>query len=767
MSGREKRVSFGPAAGSAAGLAAVVEAVRHAVGKAGAARGVSALTQVNKAGGFDCPGCAWPEEHAGGKRVEFCENGAKAVADEATRRRVGKRFFAAWSLPQLEKRSARWLNDQGRLTVPVIRRPGADHYAPIGWGEAYGLMAGALRQLDSPNEAVFYTSGRTGNEAAFLYQLLARSFGTNNLPDSSNLCHESSGMAMQEAIGCTKGTVSLQDFDRADAIFIFGQNPGSNHPRMLATLQRAHRRGAKIVSINPLRETGLRRFRNPKEITGYLSPGTPLADLHLPVRINGDVALIKGLCKALLEAENRAPGRILDERFIATSTSDFEAFRADIERTAWATIVDGSGIGETDIRAAARIAADADNTICCWAMGLTQHRNAVANVQSIVNFLMLRGNLGRPGAGACPVRGHSNVQGDRTMGITERPAPRFVAALRREFGIEAPADAGLNAVDAVRAMHDGRVGVFVALGGNFAAALPDTAYTEAALRRCRLTVQIATKLNRSHVVTGDSALILPALARSDRDEQPAGLQFVTCENSMGVVTASCGKLSPLAGDMKSEVRIVAEMASALFRTSSAHAGAIDWEAMANDYAQIRGCIERVVPGFAGFDRRLAAEGRIVLPHAVRDERRFATATGRAAFTVHPLPSHARSRGRYLMMTIRSHDQFNTTVYSARDRYRGVDGTRRVLFMNPDDAAAAGVASGTRVDLTSEFDGRERTVRGFLVVPFAIPVGCVAGYYPETNGLIPIGHVAERSNTPAYKSVVVRVNDRGPFVDNRL
>jgi molybdopterin-dependent oxidoreductase alpha subunit len=735
---------------SAAGARAVVETLRHAVGKAGLGRGVGALLKVNQPGGFDCPGCAWPEDIAHRKRAEFCENGAKAVADEATRKTIGADFFARHSLTDLADRSGRWLNEQGRLAEPVIRRPGSERYEPIGWDEAFALIARELGALDSPDEAVFYTSGRTSNEAAFLYQLLARKFGTNNLPDSSNLCHESSGVAMTAAIGSGKGTVSLADFDRADAIFIFGQNPGSNHPRMLATLQTAHRRGAKIVSINPLRETGLRRYRNPQEVSGYVSAGTPLADLHLPVNVNGDVALLKGLSKAIIEAD-AADGGVLDRDFIETCTSGFGAYRDDLDRMQWPDIVAASGVAEATIRQAARIAIEADSTICCWAMGLTQHPNAVGNVQSIVNFLMLRGNLGRPGAGACPVRGHSNVQGDRTMGITDHPSAAHLEALDTEFGIRAPTAPGLNAVDAIRAMGAGRARVFVALGGNFAAATPDPDFTEAALRRCRLTVQVSTKLNRSHVVAGETALILPAFGRTDLDETPAGAQFVTCENSMGVVSASCGRLPPAAKHARSEVAIVAGIATALFGDDH-----VPWREFADDYARIRDRIERVVPGFDRFNERLARDGSITLPHAVRDRREFATASGRATFTVHPLPHADLPAGRYLMMTIRSHDQFNTTVYSNSDRYRGIFGTRRVLFINPDDARAAGLAAGDEVTLVNDSDGQERTAAGFRIVPYEIPAGCVASYYPETNALIPLGHVAAGSNTPAYKSVVIRL-----------
>lgn len=610
---------------SAAGARAVVETLRHAVGKAGLGRGIGALLRVNQPGGFDCPGCAWPEDSAHRKRAEFCENGAKAVADEATRKTIGADFFARHTLTDLADRSGRWLNEQGRLAEPVVRRPGSDRYEPIGWDDAFALIARELGALESPDEAVFYTSGRTSNEAAFLYQLLARQFGTNNLPDSSNLCHESSGVAMTAAIGSGKGTVSLADFDRADAIFICGQNPGSNHPRMLATLQAAHRRGAKIVSINPLRETGLRRYRNPQEVSGYVSAGTPLADLHLPVNVNGDVALLKGLSKALIEAD-AADGGVLDREFIETRTRGFGAFRDDLDRTEWPDIVAAAGVTEAAIRQAARIAIEADSTICCWAMGLTQHPNAVGNVQSIVNFLMLRGNLGRPGAGACPVRGHSNVQGDRTMGITDHPSAEHLEALDREFGMRAPTAPGLNAVDAIRAMGAGKARVFIALGGNFAAATPDPGFTEAALRRCRLTVQVSTKLNRSHVVAGETALILPALGRTDLDETPAGEQFVTCENSMGVVSASRGSLPPAAQHARSEVAIVAGIATALFGDTRDHAARVPWRDFAEDYGRIRNRIERVVPGFDRFNERLEREGSITLPHAVRDRREFATAS---------------------------------------------------------------------------------------------------------------------------------------------
>jgi molybdopterin-dependent oxidoreductase alpha subunit len=739
-------------ADSAAGPAAVARVVSDALRKPGLRRGLSALRALNQADGFDCPGCAWPEPLGTRKAVEFCENGAKAVADETTRRRADAKLFARYSLAELAAHSDRWLNDQGRLTEPMVLRPGADRYQPIGWDEACALVAGELRNLEEPGQAVFYTSGRTSNEAAFLWQLFARRLGTNNLPDSSNLCHESSGRAMLDAIGVSKGTVGLGDFALADCIFVVGQNPGSNHPRMLATLQAAKRRGARIVSINPLYETGLKRFRNPQEVDGLLGSGTELSDLHLPVRINGDVALFKGLCKAMLEQEAARPGTVLDHDFILGHTSGFDAFRTDIDATEWASIVGGSGVGEELIREAAELAMQSRATICCWAMGLTQHHNAVANIQGILNFLMLRGNLGRPGAGACPVRGHSNVQGDRTMGITERPGADWLDSLRREFGFDPPEAHGLDAVDAIRAMHAGQVRVFLALGGNFLSASPDSAYTSDALKRCRLTVQVSTKLNRAHLVTGETGLILPALARSEADRQPSGLQFVTCENSMSVVQPSAGQLKPASAALRSEVRIVAELAAATL-DEDAH---LDWRAWADDYGRIRERIEAAVPGFEDFDSRLERDGHVVLPNPVRDERRFATEDGRARFRIHALPDSHPGPGRYLMMTIRSHDQFNTTVYSDEDRYRGISGSRRVVLMSTADMAAAGLAADDRVAIISHHGDQRRRLAGFAVVPYDIPPGCVATYYPEANPLVPIDQVAELSNTPAYKSVVVSI-----------
>ncbi len=738
---------------SAAGAPAVRSVLDSLHRKTGLVTGAAALLKMNQPGGFDCPGCAWPEETEHRKRLEFCENGARAFADEATRKRVTPEFFAAHSLADLAMRSGRWLNEQGRLTQPMVKKPGADHYTPITWFSAFELIARQLNGLDSPDQAAFYTSGRTSNEAAFLWQLFVRVYGTNNMPDCSNLCHESSGTALTEVIGSGKGTVRLSDFDAADAIFVLGQNPGSNHPRMLAALERAKQNGTKIVVVNPLDEPGTRRFRNPQRVDGWVGHGTELCDLHIPVRVNGDVAFLKGLCKAMLEMEAQRPGEVLDRDFIKQFTKGFSNFAADIGRTTWDAIEKGSGVSRALISDAATIAAAADNTICCWAMGLTQHVNAVANIQEVINFLMLRGNLGRRGAGACPVRGHSNVQGDRTMGVWEKPDAVWLERLGTEFGFTAPTSHGYDTMDCLRAMDAGKVRVLVAMGGNFVAATPDSGFVEAAIRKCDLTVQISTKLNRSHVVSGNTAIILPVLGRTEVDRQPGGEQFVTVENSMGVVTTSRGCLKPASEFLKSEVRVVAELAVATVGTRSA----INWRRLADDYDLIRDHIAKVVPGFAKFNDRLYDDGQIELPHAVRDQREFATASGKAEFTVHELPALNVPVGQFVMTTIRSHDQFNTTVYSDNDRYRGISASREVVFMSEADMTDLKLQAGERVNLSSGDGDATRTLSGFAVVPYRIPRGCVACYYPEANPLVPFDAVATGSNTPAYKSVPVRIS----------
>jgi molybdopterin-dependent oxidoreductase alpha subunit len=746
-----EELSVKPPGKVAGGVAAVTSALKHAWGEMGVIRGTRTLLELNQKGGFDCPGCAWPDPDGERSHAEFCENGAKHVADEATTKRVTPEFFEQWSVADLSLKSDYWLGKQGRITHPMLLREGATHYEAVAWEAAFKLIAAEINALSSPDEAVFYTSGRTSNEAAFLYQLFVRQLGTNNLPDCSNMCHESSGSALTETIGIGKGTVTLHDFEQADAIFIIGQNPGTNHPRMLSTLQAAKRRGAAIVHINPLPETGLNRFKHPQEVFRILGQGTELADLFLQVRINGDVPLLKGIMKEVLEEEARRPGEVLDRKFIEEKTAGFEEFARELERAGWDELVEQSGVSREEMRACAQVFIRSDRTIVCWAMGLTQHKNAVANIQEIVNLLLLRGQIGKLGAGACPVRGHSNVQGDRTMGIWERPTEAFLDSLAREFDFEPPRKHGLDTVEAIKAMHEGRARVFFAMGGNFLSATPDTEFTADALRSCRLTAHVSTKLNRAHLITGKQALILPCLGRTEVDVQETGAQFVTMENSMGIVHSSRGMLEPASVHLLSEPAIVARLAEAVLGNRSR----IDWRWYVADYDRIRDAIMRCIPGFDDYNRRVREPAGFYLPNAARDGV-FKTKTGRANFTVHELPRHDLQPGQFMMMTIRSHDQFNTSIYGLDDRYRGIYNGRRVVLLNGEDIAEAGLKEGQTVDLISHFEGEERTARRFVVVPFSIPRRCAATYFPETNVLVPVRSVAEKSNTPASKSIVISI-----------
>jgi molybdopterin-dependent oxidoreductase alpha subunit len=737
-----------PISKSAGGARAALVATKFAWSEMGVVRGTRTLLQLNQKNGIDCPGCAWPEPDGERSHFEFCEEGAKHVADEATRKRVTPEFFAQWSVADLSQQSDLWLNQQGRITHPMVLRAGSDHYEAIDWPAAFELIARELNSLASPDEAIFYTSGRTSNEAAFLYQLFVRQFGTNNLPDCSNMCHESSGTGMKEALGFGKGTVQLEDFDLCDAIFIVGQNPGTNHPRMLTTLLEAKRRGCKIVHINPLPETGTTRFKHPQEFWTWLGEGTTLADLFLQVRINGDVALLKGLMKAVLAAAAERPG-IIDYEFIKEYTTGFAEFEAGLNEIQAADIIEQSGISQDQIEAAARIMIESERIIFCWAMGLTQHKNAVANIQEVVNLMMLRGQLGKPGSGLCPVRGHSNVQGDRTMGIWEQPSEDFLDKLGAEFNFEPPREHGYDTVHAIQAMHDGKAKVFFALGGNFLSATPDTEYTAEALRHCRLTVQVSTKLNRAHLITGEQALILPCLGRTEVDEQAGGSQFVTTENSMAVVEAWQGKLAPASDRLLSEPAIVAGLAQAVLGSRST----VKWSDLTSNYNLVRDHIEQVVPGFDNYNQRVRQPGGFYLPNPIR-ERKFNTSDGLAHFTVHPLTRIDLQPGEFLMMTMRSHDQFNTTIYGLDDRYRGIRNGRRVVFLNPEDIASSGFAAGERVDLISRFDGQERVAHSFAIVPYSIPTRCAATYFPEANVLVPVRYFADKSHTPASKSVVI-------------
>ncbi|MFE8958657.1 FdhF/YdeP family oxidoreductase [Streptomyces iakyrus] len=749
----DSRLRVGPPQDHAAGLPAVTSSLRHAHAQMGTRRSLLTLLSVNQKSGFDCPGCAWPEPERR-HRAEFCENGAKAVAEEATLRRVGPGFFAEHTLAELAGRSDYWLGQQGRLTHPMYRPADSDHYRPVSWDEAFAVVARELRALDSPDRAAFYTSGRASNEAAFVYQLFVRLLGTNNLPDCSNMCHESSGSALTETIGIGKGSVRLEDLYEADLILVVGQNPGTNHPRMLSALETAKDRGARIISVNPLPEAGLLRFKNPQRPSGVLGGGTQLTDLFLQIRLGGDQALFQAFNRMLLEAEDDAPGTVLDHDFITAHTHGFEDFADRARKTSWDDVLEATGLSAQEIREAFQEVLAAEKVVVCWAMGLTQHRHSVPTIRDVVNFLLLRGNIGRPGAGLCPVRGHSNVQGDRTMGIYEKPDAAFLDALGAEFGFEPPRPHGHDAVDTIRAMRDGRVRVFVALGGNFVSAAPDTELTERALRSCELTVQISTKLNRSHAVAGRQALILPCLGRTEADIRSAGEQQVTVEDSMGMVHLSRGRLTPASDALLSEVAIICRMADAALASDGPPVPWADFEA---DYDRIRDRIARVVPGFEDFNARVRTPGGFALPHPPRDERRFPTSTGLANFTVNRLDVLRVPPGRLLLQTIRSHDQYNTTVYGLDDRYRGIHQGRSVLFIHPDDLAAQGLADGEPVDIVSEFsDGVERRAPAFRTVPYPTPRGCCAAYFPETNVLVPLDSTADISNTPTSKSIVVRL-----------
>lgn len=741
---------IGPPKTSAAGVPGVMAALKHSLAQMGAVRTVTTLTRVNQRDGFDCPGCAWPEEPGGRKLAEFCENGAKAVAEEATRRVVTPEFFARHPVSELATRSEYWLSQQGRLTQPMVLLAGDDHYRPIGWDEAYDLIAEHLHRLGGPDEALFYTSGRTSNEAAFLYQLMVRSFGTNNLPDCSNMCHESSGTALTEAIGVGKGSVTVEDVEHADLILIAGQNPGTNHPRMLSVLEKAKANGAKVIAINPLPEAGLIRFKDPQTLRGVAGSGVPIADEFVQVRLGGDMALFRGLAKLLLEGGHQ------DRDFIDAHCHGFAEYAALAGSVDLGTVLEATGITEAQLRRVAGMVASSRRTVVCWAMGLTQHTHAVASIAEITNVLLLRGMIGKPGAGVCPVRGHSNVQGDRTMGIWEKAPESFLTALDARFGIRVPRRHGYDTVDGIRAMRDGRASVFVGMGGNFASATPDTDVTEAALRNCSLTVQVSTKLNRSHLVHGSTALILPTLGRTDRDVVDGRKQVVSVEDSMSMVHLSRGSLPPPGPEVRSEVAIICQLARRLL--GPVHP--VPWERFAADYDAVRDEIAAVVPGCEDYNRRVRRPDGFQLPHPPRDSREFPTSTGKANFAVYPLEWVPVPPGRLVLQTLRSHDQYNTTIYGLDDRYRGVKGGRRVVFVNPSDVTALGLAEGDCVDLVSEFAGaggvQERRAEGFRVVPYPTPPGNAAAYYPETNPLVPLDHVAAKSNTPASKAVVVRL-----------
>jgi len=710
-----------------------------------------ALLNLNQAKGFDCPGCAWPDPLPGQRSSigEYCENGAKAVAEEATEARVTPEFFAQYNIEEMQQWSERKLGKSGRITHPMILREGALNYEPISWENAFRYIADELNKLTAPDEAVFYTSGRTSNEAAFLYQLFARQFGTNNLPDCSNLCHESTGIGLSQTIGIGKGTVKLEDFYQTDLIIVMGQNPGTNHPRMLTALQKAKRNGAKIICINPLEEAAFKKFKNPQEIAGWLGGGTRIADLFLQVKINGDLALLKAIMYLLYEREKAAPGSVFNTGFIQEHTEGLEDFLEELQKQNFSHLVSQSGISEEEIYQAAELVMDNKKMIICWAMGITQHENGVDNVKEIVNLLLLRGSIGIPGGGACPVRGHSNVQGDRTMGIWEHLKPAFKEKLEKTFQFSAPDKTGYNAVNAIRAMYENKVRVFFSLGGNLLLAGPDTEYTAKGMRNCDLTVMVSTKPNRNHLVTGKTAIILPCIGRTEKDLQVSGLQFVSVENSMGVVHQSRGILPPASDNLLSEPMIIAHLAKATLGDKTA----VEWIKLASNYDLIRDKIAKCIPGFEKYNERVRRKEGFYLPNGPR-EQHFSTASGKAHFTVNQVPVNKLKKGSFLMTTIRSHDQFNTTVYGNDDRYRGISNGRRIALMNKKDLAALNLKQGDFIDLMNHHGGLERVAPLFMVVAYDLPEQSIATYFPEANVLVPIDQYARESYTPASKSVVV-------------
>lgn len=755
---REPRFSAHPPEAWAVGLPSVVSAMTYALDSMGPGRALTLLTKVNQKDGFDCMSCAWPDpEHRG--RVEFCENGARAVAWEATTATVPTSFWAEHSLTDLLDRSEYWLGQQGRLVEPVHKPAGSDHYVPISWVDAFRLVAEKLRGLDSPDQAAFYTSGRTANESAFVYQLFVRAFGTNNLPDCSNMCHESTGTAMLATVGVGKSTIAYDDFAQADLIVVMGQNPGTNHPRMLTALENAKRHGATIVSVNPLPEAALRRYKNPQTVRGILGRGSDLADQFLQIRSGGDMALLQWVSRRVLEAEDRAPGTVLDHGFLAEHTLGLDELRTHLATLDEQEVRAATGLTVEEMDQLADRYLAADRVIITWAMGLTQHREGVDTIKEIINLLLLRGNIGKPGAGASPIRGHSNVQGDRTMGIWERMPDSFLDALGAEFSFEPPRRHGLDSVQSIQAMQRGEIKVWFALGGNLVAAISDTAAAEAAMRGTDLTVQVSTKLNRSHVVTGAEALILPTLGRTDVDLQETGPQFVSVEDSVCAVHATHGPRPPVSDLLLSEISIVTRLARAVLGDD----GPIDWAGFERDYDTIRDAISRVVPGFDDFNAQVRRAGGFVLPNGPRDSRTFPTATGKAMLTVNHLVPVECPPGRLILQTIRSHDQFNTTMYSLNDRYRGIRGGRDVVFVHPDDLVDLGLADGDRVDIHSEWPGEpDRSLRGYRVVAYPTSRGCAAAYFPEANVLVPLASTALGSNTPVSKAVVVRLEKMRGF-----
>ena len=735
----------------AAGIPAVISSAKHVFGEMGLGRGLKALANLNQKGGIDCPGCAWPDPDDERSTIaEYCENGAKAIAEEATTKKLDTTFFQENSVSQLSMLSDYEIGKKGRLAQPMYLPEGSDHYQEISWEGAFSKIAQHLNGLKSPDEAIFYTSGRTSNEAAFLYQLFVREYGTNNMPDCSNMCHESSGVALTDTLGIGKGSVKLEDFYETEVILILGQNPGTNHPRMLSALKKAKENGATIISINPIIETGLLNFSNPQEIKGALGIKSKLTDLYLQVKINGDMALLQALVKLLLLEEDKDPGAVFDLDFIKEKTQGFEDYLTHIRTLDLNNLIDECGIPLQTLQSVANILCNNNRIIACWAMGLTQHKNSVNTIKEVVNLLLLKGSIGKPGAGTCPVRGHSNVQGDRTMGIYEKPSASFLDRLQQVFHFNPPRKHGFDTVESITAMHSGKARVFFAMGGNFLSATPDTLFTAKALQKCDLTVQVSTKLNRSHLIHGKEALILPCLGRTDKDLIKGELQFVSVENSMGVVHSSQGSLKPISSQMLSEPAIVCQLAMATLKNSK-----VDWEKYLQHYDHIRDSIEECIPGFENYNQKVRQPSGFYLPNGARDNF-YNTTSGKANFSISNSEAIVLAEGELLMMTIRSHDQFNTTIYGLNDRYRGIFNERRVILMHPKDIERYQLKERDLVDLYNFHNNTERVAHKFIVLPYNIPEKCCATYFPEANVLVPLNSTADKSNTPTSKSVIIKL-----------
>jgi len=737
------------------GIKAVKSALTQIKDEVGVVKGIKLLKNLNQYDGFDCPGCAWPDPDA--KRAflaEYCENGAKAVAEEATKNKVSPLFFTTNSVSEMTKWSDYELGKSGRITHPMYLPEGKDYYEEISWDDAFQLIGKELNNLTSPDEAIFYTSGRTSNEAAFLYQLFVRQFGTNNLPDCSNMCHESSGAALTQTLGIGKGSVTLDDFNHADLVIVIGQNPGTNHPRMLTALGETKKRGGKIITVNPLPEVGLMNFKDPQNPLKWIGSGQELTDLFLQIKINGDVALLKIILKLMKEKETEKPGTVFNHQFIKDKTKGLENMLLDLDRYKIENLLPQTGLSLDTIQKATDMIINNDKIIICWAMGLTQHKNSVDNIRELVNILLLKGSIGKKGAGTCPVRGHSNVQGDRTMGIWEKMPTKFLDKLEETFQFQSPRKHGFDVVEAIEAMHQKKAKIFFGMGGNFVSATPDTTFTAKALQNCDLTVHVSTKLNRSHLIHGKQALILPCLGRSEKDYQVSGAQFISVENSMGVVHSSQGHLEPVSKKLLSEPAIVVGLANATLKKTT-----VNWTKLISNYDLIRNKIEKVIPGFKNYNKRVRQKGGFYLPNNARDNNFKPTHTGKANFTLNKPSDIELKENQFIMMTIRTHDQYNTTIYGLNDRYRGVLNERRIIFMNAKDMKKQHLKSLDLVDLKSHFKDKERFAKGFLVVAYDIPEQCTATYFPEANVLVPITNVAHTSNTPASKTVIISIEKR--------